>query len=322
MNRKISRKIFDFLLPKENEKEQKGTKENLPKKNEKEQKRTRERDCRKRTKKNEKESLPKKNEKERKNIFVLFRPLSAFPKFSFSFFFGLFRHSQNSLFRSFSVSFGNPKILFFALFRSFSVIPKFSFSLFFGLFRQSQNSLFRSFSLFFGNPKILFFALFRPLSAIPKFSFSLFFGLFRRASFLALAATAAAQSPTLSFRIEPAMPVYFVGQQATAILTVDADGFELYGETRLSAFSSPADTFYLGKFTQRKDQNTRLSIYTAPIVFTTESEIVFAPAIEGQIAVSEMRGIFMNRKVTGFTASAPPLSVKVRTLPQIGRAHV
>ena len=154
--------------------------------------------------------------------------------------------------------------------------------------------------MIFRAKKILRFLRFARLAAAAATSAALF------------AASAQAQQPALSFSLEPDLPEYFIGQQVTGLLTVDAGGYELDGNTRLSDFVSPADAIRYGAFKQRKSGNPRLTVYATPIVLLREGELVFAPAIDGQVSITEMRGIFQSRRIMPFKAAAA----------QIGRAHV
>ena len=142
------------------------------------------------------------------------------------------------------------------------------------------------------------------------------FARFAVAAAALFAVSAQAQQPALSFRLEPDLPEYFIGQQVTGLLTVDAGGYELDGNTRLSDFVSPADAIRYGAFKQRNSGNPRLTVYATPIVLLREGEPVFAPAIDGQVSITEMRGIFQSRRIMPFKAAAAPLGVKVRTLPR------
>ncbi|MCL1910353.1 MAG: hypothetical protein FWG05_05400, partial [Kiritimatiellaeota bacterium] len=134
--------------------------------------------------------------------------------------------------------------------------------------------------------------------------------------FFSIVSIASAQEPALTFRLEPSLPTYYVGQQVTGIISVDAGGYELHGNTGLSNFATPPDAVRYGSFSQRKGQNTRLAVYATPIIFLSDGELVFAPAIDGQVALTETRGIFQSRKIVPFKAAAPPLRVRVRTLPR------
>ena len=146
-------------------------------------------------------------------------------------------------------------------------------------------------------------------------------------AFAALAALAFFSSPTLAaaqdgvalkFRIEPELPVYFVGQQVAAILEIDAKGYELDGETRLSKITEQDDSRLdsIGPFTARAVPGSpRLAAYAAPMRFVREGEATFAPELEGRVAAVETRGIFTSKRLYPFKAAAAPVAVKVKPLP-------
>ena len=135
---------------------------------------------------------------------------------------------------------------------------------------------------------------------------------------LVLSLNSFAQEPGLSFRLEPELPVYYVGQQVAGLLVVDAGGYELHGNTAVANFMEPADAARYGAFTRRAGQNTRLAVYATPVVFLKEGETTFAPSINGQVSFTEMRGIFQSSRITSFRAAAEPLRVRVETLPRAG----
>jgi len=136
------------------------------------------------------------------------------------------------------------------------------------------------------------------------------------AAFVLCSMSALAQEMSLSFRLEPDLAVYYVGQQVTGILTIDAGGYELHGNTAIANFVSPGDAARYGAFTQRSARNARQAVYATPIVFQKDGELTFAPAINGQVSITETRGFFQQSRIAPFRAAAEPLRVRVETLPR------
>jgi len=122
----------------------------------------------------------------------------------------------------------------------------------------------------------------------------------------------------LGFRLEPELGVYYVGQQVSGVLTVDAGGYELHGNTSVSNFVEPGEAARFGAFTQRSARNARQAVYTTPLVFQKEGELSFAPMLNGQMSITETRGFFQQSRIAPFRASAEPLRVRVETLPREG----
>jgi len=123
----------------------------------------------------------------------------------------------------------------------------------------------------------------------------------------------------LGFRLEPELEVYYVGQQVSGVLTIDAGGYELHGNTAVSNFVEPSDGAKFGAFTQRSARNARQAVYTTPVEFTRDGELTFAPMLNGQMSITETRGFFQQSRIAPFRAAAEPLRVRVETLPREGK---
>ncbi|MGI5870018.1 MAG: SH3 domain-containing protein [Kiritimatiellia bacterium] len=127
-----------------------------------------------------------------------------------------------------------------------------------------------------------------------------------------------ALTPTVTFRLAPTQPRYYVGQTVAVNIVVDIGEADLAGGIDIDGLPD-AGVVQMGRFRQVESGSPQKLAFTTDAILLRQGTVVFAPVLNGQIAVRMRSSGFPMRRILPFQSTADVLEIDVLAPPLEGR---
>ena len=128
----------------------------------------------------------------------------------------------------------------------------------------------------------------------------------------------AAPAPQVAFRVEPALPRYYVGQTVAVNIVVDLGEADLAGGIDIDGLPD-GGVVQMGRFRQVESGSPQKLAFTTDAILLRQGKAVFAPVLSGQIAIRLKTTGFVSRRIFSFRTPADVLELDVLAPPLEGR---
>ena len=128
----------------------------------------------------------------------------------------------------------------------------------------------------------------------------------------------AAPAPQVAFRVEPALPRYYVGQTVAVNIVVDLGEADLAGGIDIDGLPD-GGVVQMGRFRQVEGGSPQKLAFTTDAILLRQGKVVFAPVLSGQIAIRLKTTGFISRRIFSFRTPADVLEIDVLPPPLEGR---
>lgn len=125
-------------------------------------------------------------------------------------------------------------------------------------------------------------------------------------------------APKVTFRIEPVLTRYYVGQTVAVNIVVDLGEAELARNIDIDGLPD-AGVVQVGQFRQVESGSSQKLAFTTDAILLRQGKAVFAPVLSGQVAVRLRTGGFPIRHIASFRTPADILELDVLVPPFEGR---